>query len=176
MTRTSGIFLLTFAILLALLQIGGLIATDYSFKRDIMSHWSLADKSSTIEAKSQHIQAMIQAIHARSAPYSGKFAQHNAVVLTTPQNSFQGNFEALKTLGTRLSEIQKMDPKTFEYNTAISQITAQEQGEANELIGTLDGCYTLKCWPIAWDWIGLLVLILWLVFGCIGIAIILEDL
>ena len=47
-----------------------------------------------------------------------------------------------------------MDPKTFEYNIAIQQITAQEQGDAQHLIGIIKECYFLNKNFIVWglDW------------------------
>lgn len=85
---------------------------------------------------------------------TGSFATNNAYWLKTPNNSFDSNLNALKTLAQRLDEIQTMKTDSFEYQTAIQQITAQEQGEATALISSFEGCYFLACYPIAWEWIG----------------------
>ena len=46
-----------------------------------------------------------------------------------------------------------MDPSSFQYNTAIEQITKQEQGEASAMSGVLYGCYALQSYPLGWGWI-----------------------
>ena len=97
----------------------------------------------------------MQFVSALESGYAkGDFANHNAVWLKTPNNSFQANLEALKTLSARLGEIQEMKPTSFEYNTAIHQITAQEQGEAKAMMGVFCGCYALTNYLAVWGWIG----------------------
>ena len=146
--------LFTFIGIISLLFVVGSIKQDitgpYVLSREAFSHWDLADKSSTIEAKRKHIGAFVQAIESRRS----QFASHNAVWLKTDANSFETNLTALKTLQGRLEEIQGMNPSSFEYNTAIQQITSQEQGEAGEMLQTIGGCFLLESYPLAWGWIG----------------------
>ena len=74
---------------------------------------------------------------------------------------------ALSSLDKRLGEIRNLDPGGFAYQTAMQQITEQEQGQADTLTSTLKGCWTLKHYPLAWDWIkGIILLIgVWMVLG-----------
>jgi len=78
----------------------------------------------------------------------------NVIQLSQEWAYFQGQKEALETLSRRLTEIQNMNPSSFEYNTAIQQITAQEQGEANAMLSEFKGCYLLNNYTLIWGWIG----------------------
>jgi hypothetical protein len=73
--------------------------------------------------------------------------------LTTPNNELARNVDALRTLMQRLEQIQKMDPASFQYNTAIQQITEQEQGQAGAMLGVIRGCYDLQNYTMVWGWI-----------------------
>jgi hypothetical protein len=46
-----------------------------------------------------------------------------------------------------------MNESDFAYQTAIQQITAQEQGEAENLLIIFKGTYLLKSYPLQWNWI-----------------------
>lgn len=144
----------------------------YRYKLDYSHHWELADKSSTIEAKQRHIEAFVSAIE--DGCLSGDFASYNALFMRQPSNSIDHNFEALKTLRDRLNEISTMSPSSFEYNTAIQQITQQEQGEAASMLRVFEGCYIMKNYFIAWEWVGLIPLLALIIFafGLLGGAII----
>ena len=129
-------------------QIQQKVVANYQFEKAYLYAWNLADKSSTIEAKAGYISQFVEKLE------NGKtdFSANNAVWLKTPDNSFEMNLTALKTLNSRLHEIMKMDVKSFEYQTAIQQITAQEQGEATNLIDTIKGCWVKENHPIVWEW------------------------
>ncbi len=145
-------FLILFAcVALASLLLVSNISGNYRFEKTYLSEWELADKSSTIQAKREHIGLFLAAL--KDGRDSGQFASHNAIWMKTDNNGFSKNLAALESLSGRLDEIQAMDPKSFEYNTAIQQITAQEQGEAHRMIGVFDGCFKLSQYPMAWDWI-----------------------
>lgn len=141
--------------------IGSLVMSNYEYENTVLSSWNLADKSSTIEAKAKYIHTFVETVETRSA----EFCDHNAVFLATPDNSFDLNLKALKSLDERLTQISGMPPGSFEYQAAIQQITAQEQGEAHEMLGTLKGCWLLKQYPLIWSWIGLLALIATVLVG-----------
>ncbi len=124
-------------IILGLLGILGLITFGiakthqrYTFEKDYTQYWNLADKSSTIQAKQQYVTKFVEALETNKK----RFAAHDAIFMKTPDNSFEQNLIALKTLSQRLEEIQDMNPSSFEYNTAIQQITQQEQGEAHKML------------------------------------------
>lgn len=70
----------------------------------------------------------------------------------------------------RLREIQGMDVNSFEYQTALQQITQQEQGEASAMLEQIKGAWVLGHYWYLWDWYGVLVFFgfLVLVFIVIG--------
>lgn len=121
---------------------------DYQYDRGIGGFWELSDRASTLDLKSDYLNKFVAAIEAER--YSG----YNAIFFRTPTNSYDGNLATLKSLQARMQEIRGMDPKSFEYQQAISQITAQEQGQAQDMLGVFEGLWMLKYWPILWDWIG----------------------
>jgi len=133
----------------------GVARANARYVCEYMCHWNLAEKASTISAKQKEIKAFVKALE--KGDENGEFAKNNAVFFPTPDNAFANNLEMVQTLDQRLEEIRSMDPKSFEYNTAIQQITAQEQGEAHRMLGVFDGCWTLRNYWWMWDWKGLLV-------------------
>jgi hypothetical protein len=139
------------------------VLTNYVWERDYGSKWELADRASTIKAKADLVTDFLSAIE--QSPQ--RFSDHNAIFLQTDQNSLKNNLSALRTLSLRLEEISTMDPRSPEYQWAIQQITGQEQGEAEGLIGTIKGCYFLRTCAIVWGWIavifGVIPVVLWIV-------------
>lgn len=165
-----GVFLL----LVCLFWLGAIIVSGvrsgYTWENKYHSNWTLADKSSSIPAKAELVNAFVASMESNRHD----FADNDAIFLTTPDNSFDNNIKALKTLQVRLKDIEKMDPTSFQYNTAIQQITAQEQGEAHQMIGVLQGCYNLKNYKMAWKWIqvtNVLLMLILLVIACILLGI-----
>ena len=137
----------------------------YNWNNKYESYWNLADKTSTIEAKEEYITQFVDNIQKNR----NEFAEYNAVFLKTPNNNCDKNIGALITLKERLKEIKTMDIKSFEYQTAIQQITAQEQGEANDMISNIESCYYLKSYIIVWGWIGVILSLLSIVLLGLGI-------
>jgi hypothetical protein len=150
--NTRNVLGVLFAFVAALILIADgtfTVLGNYEYSKSIESYWSLADKASTIPQKSTYIDKFVAALEASSLQ-----GQHNAVVLDTPDNSFDSNLEALKTLQTRLHEIAGMDVTSFQYQTAIQQITGQEQGEAHHLLGIFEGCWWKVHHFFLWGWVG----------------------
>lgn len=145
-----GFILIIIALSLVIIQAIAAIRKNYDWSKNYGSYWSLADKSSSLPAKSNYVAEFIEKLE------SGDFAEHDAAVFPTPDNSFKENLNAVKTLLQRLKEIEGMDPQSFQYNTAIQQITAQEQGEAGKMLTVLRGCFVKENYPIIWDWWALL--------------------
>lgn len=125
------------------------VNVSYKYERDVMAEWNLADKSSTINAKRQHMDKFVANLERQNL--QGKY---NALIYETPDNSFDANFVALKTLQQRLHEIEGMDVRSFEYQTAIQQITAQEQGEAANMLDVFRGTWYLKHHFLLWSYVG----------------------
>lgn len=150
------------------------VLTGYRYEKEFGYMWELADKSSTIPAKAKYISDFVVALD----KHSDEFEEYDAIWLKTPNNSFKSNLDALKTLNKRLSEISSMNVKDFSYQMAIQQITAQEQGEAKNLISVINGCYYLhNAFPV-WGWIGVLLVIssvLLIFIGGIGFLIAICD-
>jgi hypothetical protein len=133
------------------------IIASYQYNKQIYSYWSLADKTSTLSAKSQYIDQMVTAL--TQAHLDGRY---DAIVLKTPDNSFDKNFGALKTLQLRLHDIQSIDPNSFAYQQAINQITAQEQGQAQDMLANFSDVWTLVHYPYLWGWFNI---ISWLIIA-----------
>lgn len=151
-------------ILIAIYSISGAKSFN-KYENEVGSYWSLADKSSTIPAKAAYIDKFVDAL--TSQHLEGK---HNAIWLENPDNNFDMNFTALKTLQLRLHEIEKMDVTSFEYNTAINQITAQEQGEAGAMIGVFHGVWFKEHAFMWWDWVAGLTIFSLIVMLILGIV------
>jgi hypothetical protein len=147
-TLAGWIFFSLGMILLIALIIQAVVA-NYNYERKYLSYWELSDRSSTILAKEQYITQFVDAINQDR----GSFADYNALVLKTPQNNFDKNLQAVTTLRDRLKDIEGMNESDFAYQTAIQQITAQEQGEAQNLLGMIQGAYYLGSYPLQWNWI-----------------------
>jgi hypothetical protein len=139
------------------------IGTSFAWERDYGSKWELADRASTIKAKADLVASFLNSIELSPS----RFSDHNAIFLRTDQNSLKRNLDALRTLSLRLEEISMMDPRSPEYQWAIQQITAQEQGEAEGLIGTIRGCFFLGTMSLAWGWIGISLVLMPICMWCV---------
>jgi len=146
--KKLGISLFLISLIWAVIDISVGVYGWYKYDNTIQSYWSLADKASTIEQKSVYLDKYVTVLE-----NSGLNGQYDALFMNTPDNSFDKNLEALKSLQTRLGEIQGMDPKSFEYNTAITQITAQEQGEAYAMISVFSGVWWKVNHFLLWSWV-----------------------
>lgn len=169
MIKALGYLLIVASVIILTLQIRSLILSRYTYEKQFSSMWALADKSSTIPAKQQYITQFLTAL--KVGETNGVFADYNATWLKTPNNSFAANVKAIQTLSDRLTQIQDMDPASFQYNTAIQQITAQEQGEAHRMLAVFEGCYDRACYPIIWGWIGVILFTLSVVALFVGLMI-----
>jgi hypothetical protein len=162
--KKVGIILTIISSVWLCIIIGTAIIANYEYSKNYKSYWNLADKASTIPQKSIYVDQFVQRLET-----SGLNGKYDAIFLETPDNSFDKNLEALKTLQTRLQEIQLMDPKSFEYNTAISQITAQEQGEANAMLSVFKGVWFKSNHIMIWDWVCGISVVSFIVVLCLGI-------
>ena len=159
--RTFLLLTVIFGAILGSVIIGENTISSYHYEKSYSQLWQLADKSSTIPAKQEYISQFLTAL--KDGKARGDFADYNAIFLKTPNNSFDSNLKALETLSHRLTEIQNMNPSSFEYNTAIQQITAQEQGEAGAMLAEFNGCYLLNNYLLVWGWIGFVAVVISLI-------------
>ena len=154
-------------LLVLLLIIVQHIRVAYIYDRDIGDYWVLADKTSTIQKKSEYIDLYVAALDR-----SGAMHGHNALFLRTPNNDLEQNMIALRSLQDRLHQIKGMDVQNFAYQQAIQQITAQEQGEAHELTSTLYGGWVLNSgyWYL-WNWMGGVIIVLLIGTSAIALSL-----
>ncbi len=146
------------------------VQAQYYYEANVAAEWYLADKSSTIPAKQEHLDKYVAALEQQ-----GLHGRYNALIFPTPNNSFDTNFTALQTLQSRLHEIEGMDARSFEYQTAIQQITAQEQGEAGAMLKELEGTWWLKYHFLIWDWVGFITIMILVTGVCFsGLFVILP--
>lgn len=125
---------------------GGTVASN-DYERSVQSYWRLSVKASNLEVKAEYLDKYVEAVEAQG------FSGNNAFWLTNPDNGYDENIKALKSLQSRMSEIRHMDVSTFAYQQAISQITQQEQNEARALTSTFEGLWYLKHHLFYWDWV-----------------------
>lgn len=144
----KGALLIIVGVLWLIVMIVFAIIGNYEYERDYESNWNLAEKASTIQQKAFYMDKFVASLKGK-----GLEGDYNAMFLKTPDNSFDKNFEALQSLKTRLDEIQKMNITSFEYQTAIQQITAQEQGEAQSTLSEISGIWWKNNYIFLWDWI-----------------------
>jgi len=122
------------------------IYTNYECDRDLLSYWNLSNKASTLKQKSLYLDEFVANLEA--AHLSG----NNALLLKTPDNSYEQNIVTLKSLQSRMEEIKGMDVRSFEYQQAMYQISAQEEGGVNG-VHDLVGIWYLDHHPSVWGWI-----------------------
>jgi len=144
-----------FSLVLLAARIGIHIYADYDYSRRVESYWNLGIKASTVQQKSIFLDQYVTALEA-----SNLAGSNDALVFKTPDNSFDQNMVALKSLQGRISQIKGMDEQSFAYQTAIQQITGQEQGEADHLVSTFKGCWYLRNHFFYWNWVGVTIYLL----------------
>lgn len=146
------------------------IRASYQYENTIGSYWDLSDKASTLSQKSAYLDKYVAALE-----NSGLAGSNNALFLKTPNNDFDQNMIALKSLQGRMHQIQGIDEQSFAYQTAIQQITAQEQGEAHELTEAFEGCWYLEHKPFLWGWIDLIAWLVLIATTGTGVVLIVTE-
>src|SRR5579862_4773937 len=131
-------------------RIGIHIHAGYDYSRRVESYWNLGIKASTLQQKSVFLDQYVAALED-----SGLAGSNDALVFKTPDNSFDQNMVALKSLQGRINQIKSMDEQSFAYQTAMQQITGQEQGEAEHLVTTFKGCWYIRHHFSYWSWVGI---------------------
>lgn len=147
MNKGLGNILIVIGILMILFLLIMSYISNYIYEKNISYAWKLADKSSSLDAKSKYIDEFINNLERE------KFSEYNALILKTPDNNIQNNINAINTLRNRLNEIKDLDPESFAYQTAIQQITEQEQGEAYEMLSVIREGWILNNYFYLWNWI-----------------------
>ena len=162
--KKQGFLFLTIGISWLIVMIIFTVIGDYKYERDCESYWNLSEKASTIQQKATYVDKFVSSLKGK-----GMEGDYNAIFLKTPDNSFDKNFEALQSLKTRLDEIQKMNIASFEYQTAIQQITAQEQGEAQSMLDVFSGIWWKNNYIFVWDWVGGIEIVFCIILIIVGL-------
>lgn len=145
------------------------LSVDNEYDREIASFWSLSEKASTLPVKAAYLNQFVAAVD--GAHLQG----NNALFYKNPDNDITQNLVALHSLQTRMNEIQGMDVTSFQYQQAISQITAQEQGEATRMLSNIEGVWYLTYHPFLWEWVDLFRWLGMLGLLCVGGFLIIDD-
>lgn len=159
MTSRKGSALLgTIALIVALLFTGiygfACISANYEYETHIGASWSLSVKASNLQQKSAYLDAFLDSLAA--AHLEG----HNAAIWRTPDNDVANNIQALRSLQTRMHDLLRSDPTSMAYQQAMGQITAQEQGEAGEVLDVIVGVWYRDHHPWQWNYKQAIVLVL----------------
>jgi hypothetical protein len=141
------------------------VLADYEYSNSIESYWKLSEKASSLEVKTDYLNKFVAAVE------SQHLSGNDALFLRTPDNSVEQNMIALHSLQSRMNEIRGMDVQSFAYQQAIQQITAQEQGEAEHLLGVIEGRWYLEHHILLWDWIDAVKIVLLLLVGAFSVIL-----
>ena len=161
--KIIGISLIIISVILLCIYIGIFLYASWQYENTISNSWGLAEKASTIDLKSDYIDKFVKALE------ESKLQGTNAyLIFKTPYSSFDQNMITLKSLQSRLQEIKTLDINSFAYQTAIQQITAQEQGEANRMLEIFSECWLRIHYVYLWSLYGVLVFIGILIIGGVG--------
>ncbi len=126
--KTSSLFFV-FSILLLIIWMG-LFVNNYQKRiNNLTGYWDMADKTSTIEKKSEYLDKYVNAIETLKLNEG-----HSVIVFKNYNNYMPNNYDAILSLQKRLYEIKKLNIGSLEYQMAIQQITQQEWSEATNLI------------------------------------------
>jgi len=147
-----------------------LISIDYAYSNEFESHWNLGVKASTIQLKRENIKKFYDNI----ISHKHQFRDSSAVFMRTPDNSLDQNLVALKSLVDRLDKISGMDENSLAYQTAMQQITGQEQDEASSMLRVFERCYAQNK-SILFSWLGALLVGLGFIFGMFGFNVAFGD-
>lgn len=171
--RTFCAFTCVVCVLLLILGGISLLLARYHWAKDYGSEWSFADRAATIEGKLEHIEKFTNLLETGRKD----FADNAALFLQTPAEDFEKTMEAVRSLRDRLRTIKTMDASSFQYQTAIQQITEQEMGEADEMLRVLFRCYAKETHIICY-WmnpVGFTVFFFAGVFALCGMVVLWDD-
>jgi hypothetical protein len=139
--------LIAIIVLCSIILLGGIatcVSAHYSYSLNVGQYLNLADDASVAAVKLDHLREYRVAIQ--------KTVQRNDARLWFTQRQYtrDAQLEILDTLITRLEQMSQMDPKGFEYQTAMQQVSGQE---FDHTLNRIDGIFW-DCWrrESAWRW------------------------
>ena len=136
MLKIIGIIILIADVIFCSIRVINHARFAAQYKKEVRWYWDLAEKASDIKTKSQYIDKFVYVLD--RADLNGV---NRVLFFPTPETDFTVNFIALKSLQKRLHDIQNMDENSFAYQTAMQQITEQEQGQADDMLWVFRGCW-----------------------------------
>lgn len=149
--KRIGIILIILGSVFALTRGGMRLYANWEYENSVENYWVLADRASTISQKAEYIDYFANEL--RKSNLNGINAN---LIWKTKATSFDENFKALTSLRDRLNAISGMDENSLAYQTALQQITSQEQGEAKSMLDNFEECWTRVNYYTLWN-----VLIFW---------------
>lgn len=146
--KQTGFLLIILCIVFISIRSCHRLNAEAEYNTKIGSNWELGERASTISQKKEYIHNYADALKA-----SNLTGLNANLIYETPDASFDNNMIALQSLCDRLDSIATMDEGSFEYQTAIQQITQQEQAEAGAMTEVFYDCwlreYHYSFWNIA---------------------------
>lgn len=124
------------------------ISSMNKYDTDFGANWQLSKSAATIEQKSIYIDKFVQDIE--KGGFEGKF---DAIFNPNDNNSYEQNLIVLKTLQQRLHELKILPMTSFDYNTALQQLTVQQDRISNNMIYTFSGIWYKEHHFLLWNWI-----------------------
>lgn len=163
--KSIGILLMLISVLLLVGGwIYGWLYLDYYYEVGIGQYIRLADDASTAEKKLEYLKRYEGAIRLKIVRNDARF------IFKQERLTRDTQLVILGTLQTRLQDSTEMNPLSFEYQTAMQQITGQEfEHELTEINDIIWGCWyrqsglVIFCLWFAW--------LPWVILFFIGLAV-----
>lgn len=168
MSKTNKL-LLAIGIILCLGRLGFRLYANYDWDSQVGSYWDLSERASTISQKSEYMDKYVGALEVANLE-----GTNSATFMKTLESSFDENMKALKSLQSRLHDIDTMSESGFAYQTAISQITEQEQGQAKDMNDNIASCWWKVNYYTLWNkliWVSILIVEILLIGIPLGIRL-----
>lgn len=126
MSRGNGQIIAISLILVLLTAIGanGIyqgVVWSYEYDKQVGDYFELSDRASDVQIKAQYFNKYVDALER-----NGLTQGQSSIFFQRPTSDLANNYQVAKSLQSRLDNITKMNPKSFEYQTAMQQITLQE--------------------------------------------------
>lgn len=147
MKKSAALLLIGLGLLIAGPRLLFRTYADFEYTNTVESNWDLSVRASTLVQKSEYMDKFVSALEKCNLQ-----GTNSSLFLQTPETDFNENFKALKSLQKRLKDISGMNENDFAYQSALQQITAQEQGEAQAMLGHMESCWLKQNYYTLWNW------------------------
>ena len=117
----ASLFFIGTSIIVGVNGLSQQITWSYKFDREIGDLFELADRASDASTKYNYLKQFGEALEK-----NGLTEGQSALYWPRPTSDLAHNYNASKSLLLRLEYLSKLDPKSFEYQTGMQQITLQE--------------------------------------------------